>query len=57
MTLRLGETGVRAGISKGSNNISVIVFRKIKQSTVLSHHFHSIAAIQYKKTPHHRQGI
>ena len=44
MTLRLGEKGVRAGISKGSYKASVIVFKKIKQSIVLSHHFHSIPA-------------
>ena len=42
MTTRRIEIGMRALISYGSYTASCIVFKKIHDSTILSHHFHSI---------------
>ena len=44
MAARCGESGLRAGMSKGLNIASCMVFKKIHDSTILSHHFHSIPA-------------
>jgi hypothetical protein len=45
-TIRIRESGMNAGMSYGSLNKRLIVFTKITNNTTLSHHGHSIAAIE-----------
>ena len=44
MASRMGDTGLRAGMSKGLYIASCMVFKKIHESTTLSHHLFSIPA-------------